>query len=94
MLLLNVGYNLLETSYHKIVGCVFGEILDAVCPDFSKAFDNIFHSILLEKLGDHCLDGCTVLQAENWLDGQPQRVAMSYILLTASHKQWHPELCQ
>lgn len=60
--------------------------VDAVCLDFSKAFDTIFYSILLEKLADHCLDGCTALQVENWLDGQPQRAVMSYIQLTASHK--------
>lgn len=62
--------------------------VDVVCFDFSEAFDTIFHSILLEKLANHCLDGCTALQVENCLDGQPQRVMMSYIQLTASHKWW------
>jgi len=28
---------------------------------FSKAFDTVPHSILLEKLAAHCLDGCTLL---------------------------------
>lgn len=52
MLLLHVGYNLVETSYRKSVRCVFKEMLevDVVCLDFSKAFDTIFHSILLKKL--------------------------------------------
>lgn len=66
--------------------------VDVVCPDFSKAFDTIFHSILLEKLAGHCLDGCTVPQVENWLDGRPQRLVMSYIQLAASHEWWYPEL--
>lgn len=45
---------------HKIVNCVFGEMLevDAVCLDFSKAFDTISRSILLQKLAADILAGC------------------------------------
>ncbi|KAK4820317.1 hypothetical protein QYF61_023550 [Mycteria americana] len=41
---------------------------------FSKAFDTVSHSILLEKLAAHGLDGCTLCWVKNWLDGRAQRV--------------------
>lgn len=47
---------------------------DVIYSDFSKAFDNVSFIILLEKLVDHGLDGCTISQVENWLDGWAQRV--------------------
>ncbi|KAJ7417881.1 RNA-directed DNA polymerase from mobile element jockey-like protein [Pitangus sulphuratus] len=49
-----------------------GKAVDVVCPDFSKAFGTISHSVLLEKLAAHGLDQCTVHWAKNWLDGQAQ----------------------
>ncbi|GAB0182424.1 hypothetical protein GRJ2_000707700 [Grus japonensis] len=45
--------------------------------DFSKVFDTISHSILLEKLAAHGLDGHTLRWVKNWLDGQAQRVVMN-----------------
>ncbi|KAK4811397.1 LOW QUALITY PROTEIN: hypothetical protein QYF61_003396, partial [Mycteria americana] len=42
--------------------------------DFSEAFDTASHSILLEKLPAHGLDGCTLCWVKNWLDGRVQRV--------------------
>ncbi|KAK4812354.1 LOW QUALITY PROTEIN: hypothetical protein QYF61_017131 [Mycteria americana] len=41
---------------------------------FSKAFDTVSQSILLEKLAAHGLDRCTLRCVKNWLDGRAQRV--------------------
>jgi len=37
-----------------------GKAVDVVYPHFSKAFDTVPHSILLEILAAHGLDGCTL----------------------------------
>ena len=43
--------------------------VDAVYLDFSKAFDTVSHSILLEKLAAHSLDRCTLCWVKTgWLD--------------------------
>ncbi|GAB0189211.1 mitochondrial enolase superfamily member 1 [Grus japonensis] len=44
---------------------------------FTKVFDIISHSILLEKLAAHGLDGCTLCWVQNWLDGWAQRVVVN-----------------
>ncbi|KAK4821041.1 hypothetical protein QYF61_012221 [Mycteria americana] len=54
-----------------------GEAVDVVYLDFSKAFDTVSHSILLEKLAAHGLDGCTLRWVKNWLDGRAQRVVVN-----------------
>jgi len=41
---------------------------------FSKAFDTVPHSILLEKLAAHGLEGCTLCWIKNWVNGRAQRV--------------------
>jgi len=46
-----------------------GRAVDVVYLDFSKAFDTLPHSILLEKLAAHGLDGCTLHWMKNWLNG-------------------------
>ncbi|KAK4824550.1 hypothetical protein QYF61_016154 [Mycteria americana] len=45
--------------------------------EFSKAFDTISHSILLEKLAAHGLHRCTVRWVKTWLDGWAQRVVVN-----------------
>ena len=42
-----------------------GKAVDVVCLDFSKAFDTVPHSFLLEKLVAHCLDGRTLHWVKN-----------------------------
>jgi len=54
-----------------------GKAVDVIYLDFSKAFDTVPHSILLEKLAAHGLDGCTLRWIENWLNGQAQRLVVS-----------------
>ena len=54
-----------------------GKAVDVVFPVFSKAFDIVSHSILLEKLVAHRLDRCTLCWVKNWLDGRAQRVVVN-----------------
>ena len=51
-----------------------GKAVDVVYLDFSKAFDTVPHSILMEKLATHGLDGCMLCWVKHWLDGQAQRL--------------------
>ncbi|PKU42528.1 rna-directed dna polymerase from mobile element jockey-like [Limosa lapponica baueri] len=51
-----------------------GKAVDVVYLDFSKAFDTVSHSILLEKPAAHGLDGSTLHWVKNWLEGWAQRV--------------------
>ncbi|KAK4811015.1 hypothetical protein QYF61_015719 [Mycteria americana] len=62
-----------------------GKAVDVVYLDFSKAFDTVSHSILLEKLAAHGLDGCTLRWVKNWLDGQAQRVVVNGV-----YSSWRP----
>ncbi|KAK4823341.1 hypothetical protein QYF61_001618 [Mycteria americana] len=54
-------------------------------PDFSKAFGTVSHSILLEKLAAHGLDGHTFHWVKTWLDGRAQRVAVNGV-----KSSWQP----
>jgi len=56
-----------------------GKAVDVIYLDFSKAFDTVSHSILLEKLAAHGLDGCTLRWIKNWLNGQDQRVVVKEV---------------
>jgi len=59
-------------SFYNQVTCLVdeGTAVDVLCLDFSKAFDTVPHSILLEKLAAHGLDGCTLQWIKNWLNGR------------------------
>ncbi|KAK4827481.1 hypothetical protein QYF61_018781 [Mycteria americana] len=62
-----------------------GKAVDVVYLDFSKAFDTVSHSILLEKLAAHGLGGCTLRWVKNWLDGRAQRVVVNGV-----KSSWQP----
>ncbi|GAB0182151.1 mitochondrial enolase superfamily member 1 [Grus japonensis] len=66
-------------SFYDKVTCLVDErkAVDVVYLDFSKDFDTISHSILLEKLAAHGLDECTLHQVKNCLDGRAQRVVVN-----------------
>jgi len=53
-----------------------GRTVDIVYLDFSKAFNTVSHSIVLEKLAAHGLDRYSLGWVENWLDGWAQRVVV------------------
>ncbi|KAK4817611.1 hypothetical protein QYF61_020406 [Mycteria americana] len=62
-----------------------GKAVDVVYLDFSKAFDTVSHSILLDKLAAHGLDGCTLHWVKNRLDGWAQRVVVNGV-----YSSWRP----
>ncbi|GAB0205115.1 mitochondrial enolase superfamily member 1 [Grus japonensis] len=62
-----------------------GKAVDVVYLDFSKAFDTVSHSILLEKLAPHGLDGHMLCWVKNCLDGWAQRVAVNGV-----KSSWQP----
>ncbi|RMC13345.1 hypothetical protein DUI87_10880 [Hirundo rustica rustica] len=45
--------------------------------DFSKAFDTVSHSTLLNKLAARGLDRSALCWVRNWLDGRAQRVVVN-----------------
>ncbi|KAK4810256.1 hypothetical protein QYF61_013071 [Mycteria americana] len=66
-------------SFYNQVTCLVdeGKAVDVIYLDFSKAFDTVSHSILLEKLVTDGLGGCTLCWIENCLGGQAQRVVVN-----------------
>ena len=54
-----------------------GKAVDVIHLDFSKAFDTVPHSILLEKLAALGLDRCTLRWTKNWLNVRAQRVVVN-----------------
>ena len=44
-----------------------------------RIFDIVPHSILLENLAAHGLDGCTLHWVKNWRNGRAQRVVVNGI---------------
>ncbi|KAK4824648.1 hypothetical protein QYF61_016954 [Mycteria americana] len=76
----------LISFYDKVTRLVDeGKAVDVVYLDFSKAFDTVSHSILLEKLAAHGLDGWTLHWVKNWLDGRAQRVVVNGV-----YSSWRP----
>ncbi|KAK4819151.1 hypothetical protein QYF61_025942 [Mycteria americana] len=76
----------LISFYDKVTRLVDeGKAVDVVYLDFSKAFDMVSHSIILEKLAAHGLDGCTLRWVKNWLDGRAQRVVVNGV-----YSSWRP----
>ncbi|KAJ7410587.1 RNA-directed DNA polymerase from mobile element jockey-like protein [Willisornis vidua] len=81
-------------SFYNQVTCLVdkGKAVDVVYLDFSKAFDTVSRSILLEKLVAHGLDRSTLCWVKSWQDGQAQRVlvngaASSWQLVTSAVSQ-------
>ena len=62
-----------------------GKAVDVVYLDFSKAFDTVSHSILLQKLADRGLDRYILCWVRNWLDGRAQRVVVNGV-----KSSWRP----
>ena len=54
-----------------------GKAADVVYLDFSKAYDTVPHSILMEKPAAPSLDGHTLHWVKQWLDGRAQRVVFN-----------------
>ncbi|KAK4810576.1 hypothetical protein QYF61_007313 [Mycteria americana] len=76
----------LISFYYKVTHLMHeGKAVDVVYLDFSKAFDTVSHSILLEKLAAHGLDGCTLRWVKNWLDGRAHRVVGNGV-----YSSWQP----
>ncbi|KAK4827172.1 hypothetical protein QYF61_015134 [Mycteria americana] len=54
-----------------------GKAVDVVFLDFSKAFDTVPHSILLDKLSNCGMSGFTVCWVKNWLKDRAQRAVVN-----------------
>jgi len=66
----------LISFYDQVTGLVDeGKTVGVIL--LSKAFDTVPHSVFLEKLATHGLDGCTLRWIKNWLNSQAQRVVMN-----------------
>lgn len=64
--------------YNKITSLKYEEkAVNVVFLSFIKAFDSVFHEILIEKLLKYGLDEQVVKWIENWLNGQSQSTVIS-----------------
>ncbi|GAB0204832.1 hypothetical protein GRJ2_002948800 [Grus japonensis] len=69
---------LMERQRSKVTRLVDeGKAVHVVYLDFSKAFDTVSYSILLEKLAAYGLDRRTLRWVKNCLDGWAQRVVVN-----------------
>lgn len=60
----------LITFYDQVIHLMDeGKAVDIAYLDFSKVFDSISHSILLENLATCGLDRYTLCRVKNWLEG-------------------------
>jgi len=67
----------LISSYDKVTHLVDeGKVMNVVYLDFSKGFDTISNSILLENLGAHGVGVCTLCWVKSQLDGRAQRIVV------------------
>jgi len=58
------------SCYDQVIHLVDeAKAVDVIYLDYSKAFDTVSHSILLEKLVAHGLDRCTLCWVKHWLGG-------------------------
>ena len=65
----------LISFYDKVTRLVDeGKAVDVVYLDFSKAFDTVPHSIIVEKLAAHGLDGHMLCWVKRWLDGWAKKL--------------------
>ncbi|KAK4807847.1 hypothetical protein QYF61_007753 [Mycteria americana] len=64
------------------------KLVDVVVLDFSKAFDTVCHSTLLDKMSSIQLDKSIIRWVSNWLMGWAQRVIV-FESLTGSHQAGH-----
>jgi len=72
--------------YDKITCSVdVGRVVDTVYLDFSKAFNTVSHSLLLEKLMRYSLDKWSVRWVGNWLTSCTQSVVVN-----SSFSNWPP----
>ncbi|KAK4807417.1 hypothetical protein QYF61_001180 [Mycteria americana] len=71
--------------YDKVTSIDVGRVVDIVYLDFSKAFDMVSHSLLLEKLRRYGLDKWSVRWVGNWLRGRTERVVVN-----SSFSSWQP----
>lgn len=68
----------LITFCNEMISLVnMGRAVDVVYLGFSKAFDSVFHNILIDKVKKCRLGKWTVRQTENWPNGQTQKVVVN-----------------
>ncbi|KAK4811368.1 hypothetical protein QYF61_027597 [Mycteria americana] len=76
----------LITFCNKITSSVeVRRVVDVVYLDFSKAFNALSHSLLLDKLARYRLDGWSARWVGNWLTGGTQRVVINVF-----YSGWQP----
>ena len=73
------GRSCLTDSFYDLVTRLVdeGKAVDVVYLDFSKAFDTVSHSVLLQKLAASGLSRYSLGWVRNWLEGHAQRVVVN-----------------